>query len=147
MKCPFCRQSVTEVYNSRSTKFQSQIWRRRRCLSCGKAFTTYESADLGFIKVINNDKPHTYSRAKLFSSIYLAFLDVQDKDEIIDAVTDTVESKILDQKSRRIDAAAITEIILGTLKHFNTAAFMRYLASHAALSSSAQLKKELKKYK
>ena len=147
MKCPFCREDTTEVYNSRNTKFGTQVWRRRRCLSCHESFTTYEAPDLGFLKVIKKTGlKQRYSRAKLYSGIYGAFLSIKAKEDTVDAVTDTIEAKILDTKKAELSSAEIARIVLTTLKHFNTAAFVRYLAYHADLASDAQLKKELKKY-
>jgi len=147
MKCPFCRQTNTEVYNSRHTKFGTQTWRRRRCLSCEQTFTTYEAPSLDFLRVTNKSgKQEHYSRSKLFSSLYAAFTDIPGKDTTIDAVTATVEAKILDTKSPGITSRDIANIVLTTLKHFNTTAFIRYLSVHTELISNAQLKNELKKY-
>lgn len=147
MKCPYCRHPDTEVYNSRSTKFETQIWRRRRCQNCHESFTTYEAPDLGFLKVIKKSRRRErYSRAKLYSGIYGAFLSIPQKETTVDAVTDTVESKLLDTKKRTITTQEIADIVLSTLKHFNTAAFVRFLAYHADLASDAQLARELKKY-
>ena len=147
MKCPYCRSDDTEVYNSRVTKFGTQIWRRRRCGSCHEAFTTYEAPDLGFLKVIKKTgRKQRYSRAKLYSGIYGAFLSIPAKETTVDAVTDTVEAKLLDTKERELSSEAIAKIVLITLKHFNTSAFLRYLAYQTDLASSAQLTKELKKY-
>jgi transcriptional repressor NrdR len=145
MKCPFCRQTTTEVYNSRSTRFGSQTWRRRRCLHCHESFTTYEAPDLGFLKIVNKSgHRQRYSRAKLYSDIYNAFEAISQKDSTIDAVT--VEAKILDMQKHEVPTDEITRIVLSTLKHFNTAAFLRFLARSADLSSNSQLKRELKKY-
>jgi transcriptional repressor NrdR len=147
MKCPYCRADTTDVYNSRSTRFGTQIWRRRRCLHCHESFTTYEAADLGFLKVVKKTgKKERYSRAKLYSGIYGAFLSIPRKETTVDAVTDTIEAKILDTKQRQIESQEIARIVLSTLKHFNTAAFVRYLAYQADLASDAQLKRELGKY-
>src|SRR5947207_2231867 len=108
MKCPFCRQSESEVYNSRATKFGSQTWRRRRCLKCGKSFTTYEAADLSFLVIASQSghKSH-YNRAKLFSDLYEAFLGVPHKAVTIDAVTSTIEAKLLDLRSTNITTAQV----------------------------------------
>jgi len=147
MKCPYCRHPDTEVYNSRSTKFETQIWRRRRCQNCHESFTTYEAPDLGFLKVIKKSgRRERYSRAKLYSGIYGAFLSIPQKETTVDAVTDTVESKLLDTRKRIIPTHEMADIVLSTLKHFNTAAFVRFLAYHADLASDAQLARELKKY-
>jgi transcriptional repressor NrdR len=144
MKCPFCRSKQTEVYNTRSTKFGTQLWRRRRCQTCHEAFTTYESADLGFLQVRAQDaSQRPYSRSKLYSAIALA---LGSQSSAADAITDTVESKLLDLKSPVITAGQIAATILTTLKPFDTPAFLRYLAGHAELRNSAELKRALKNY-
>lgn len=147
MKCPFCRETATEVYNTRQTKFRTQVWRRRRCLSCGQAFTTYEAPDLGFLSVIKRSgKAEPYSRAKLYSSLYNAFAALKAPASTIDAVTDTIEAKVLDARLPQISSREMAKITLITLKHFHTTAFVRYLSYQTELASDAQLKKELKKY-
>jgi transcriptional repressor NrdR len=147
MKCPFCRSDQTEVYNTRRTKFGSQLWRRRRCQSCHEAFTTYEAADLGFIQVrAQNASRSPYSRARLYSAIAAAWEPGQAKASTVDAITDTVESKLLDLKSRALTTQQISATILTTLKHYDTSAFLRYLASHAELRTNAELKRQLKNY-
>jgi transcriptional regulator NrdR family protein len=39
-QCPDCNGEST-VYNSRA-KVNGFVWRRRKCLSCGRRWTTYE---------------------------------------------------------------------------------------------------------
>jgi transcriptional repressor NrdR len=147
MKCPFCRADITDIFNTRSTKFGTQVWRRRRCLDCGESFTTYEHPDLGFLKVEKKTgKRERYSRAKLFTGIYSAFLDIKGKPNTVDAVTETVEAKLLDTRLPVLSTNQIAEIVLQTLKHFNTAAFLRYLSNQTDLTDEAQLRRELKKY-
>ena len=146
MKCPYCRSADTDVYNTRSTRFQTQIWRRRRCLACYKAFTTYERPDLSFLVVVNPKGEKTrYSRSTLFSEVYDAFKGIENQADVIDAVTDTIEAKVLDLRSS-LTTAHIRAIVLETLKHYDSNAFLRYLASHSQLASPAQLKRELNKY-
>jgi transcriptional repressor NrdR len=147
MKCPFCRSTETEVYNTRATKFRSQLWRRRRCLSCHEAFTTYEAPDLGFIQVSSSDgSKRPYSRARLYAAVAAALDPAGTTASDIDAVTDTVESKLLDLKSPALTTTGISAIILTTLKNYDTSAFLRYLAAHADLRSRSELKRQLKNY-
>lgn len=65
----------------------------------------------------------------------------------MDAVTDTVESKLLDTKKRELPSQDIAAIVLLTLKHFNIAAFMRFLAYQTNPASPAELDKVLRKYR
>lgn len=146
MKCPFCRSDQTEVYNTRSTRSGSQLWRRRRCLTCHEAFTTYEAPRLSWLQVeAQNASRRPYSRARLYSAVVSAF-DNHASSDTTDAITDTVESKLLDLKSKIITTNQIAAIVLTTLRHFDTPAFLRYLASHADVSSKADLKRQLKNY-
>src|SRR5664279_2442499 len=120
MKCPYCRSAETEVYNSCSAMSPEQIWRRRRCMSCQRSFTTYEAADLGFLRVTTpSGATRPYSRSKLFSSLYAAFDRLPGQNDTIDAVTDTVEAKILERRQTELPSADIAEIVLITLKHFH----------------------------
>ncbi len=147
MKCPFCRSNQTEVYNTRSTKFGSQLWRRRRCQTCHEAFTTYEAPDLGFLQVETQKGSRVpYSRARLYSAVVTALGGHEAAPSTTDAITDTIESKLLDLGARTITPTQIAGIVLTTLKHFDTPAFLRYLASHADLSSKSELKRQLKNY-
>jgi transcriptional repressor NrdR len=147
MKCPFCRSNQTEVYNTRATKSGNQLWRRRRCLSCHEAFTTYEAADLGFLRIRDqNVSRGSYSRARLYAGVASAFDMNGTAPDTIDALTDTVESKLLELKTRSLDTSQIAATILTTLKHYDTAAFLRYLAGHAELRSRSELKRQLKNY-
>ena len=41
MKCPNCGEDDNRCVDTR-TYPNNRIWRRRKCLSCGKRFTTYE---------------------------------------------------------------------------------------------------------
>lgn len=147
MKCPYCRATTTDVFNTRSTKFGTQIWRRRRCLACEQSFTTYEQPDLSFLKVakLTQKKPLPYIRARLLIDVYSAFNPLTIDPDTIEAVTSTIEAKLLDLKLSEVSASQIEELALTTLKHYDTTAFMRYLTSQKPNMSAAQLRAELKK--
>jgi transcriptional repressor NrdR len=145
MKCPFCRTPTTEVYNSRTTKFGNQIWRRRRCNHCHESFTTYESANLGFLKVRHRQKNESFSRATLYASIAKAFPSGH-RESVVDAITDTIEAKLLDSRKRVLEPSSISHVVLATLKAYDKAAFLRYLADHENLTSATNLLKQLGQY-
>lgn len=148
MKCPICRETNNEVYNTRTTRFGTQTWRRRRCLSCDASFTTYEQPDLKFLKILGDTSKKTapYSRATLFSSVYGAFSGSSVKPSVIDAVTDNIEAKLLDLQDHTITTEQITDIVLSTLKHFDSAAFLRYLSDHVDISDPGTMRRYLKRY-
>lgn len=44
MICPECGSNQTWCFDSRHSKDEKTIWRRRRCNDCGHRWTTYEFA-------------------------------------------------------------------------------------------------------
>ena len=63
MRCPYCGHAVTSVIDSRLSQESNTIRRRRECESCKRRFTTLESADLSFPRVIKSDKSTTKSKS------------------------------------------------------------------------------------
>ena len=59
MKCPFCKNESTQVIDSRVSDAGDSIRRRRRCESCSKRFTTYETVELRMPQVIKQDGTRT----------------------------------------------------------------------------------------
>ena len=55
MKCPFCKHPDTQVVDSRESEEGDSIRRRRRCLSCDKRFTTYETVELRMPQVVKQN--------------------------------------------------------------------------------------------
>ena len=55
MKCPFCKSDDTQVIDSRVSDDGESIRRRRRCTSCNKRFTTYETVELRMPQVVKQD--------------------------------------------------------------------------------------------
>ncbi|MEJ2347889.1 MAG: hypothetical protein P8Y17_01655 [Patescibacteria group bacterium] len=82
MHCPFCGSSQIMVTNSRPTKGDSQIWRRRKCLDCQENFTTYERMNLSHLIVVKKSgKKEKFQRAKLYASIYHSMIDRKNFDK------------------------------------------------------------------
>lgn len=141
MECPFCGYERTDVYNSRNTGSAKRIWRRRRCQNCHRAFTSYEAPSLSFITIIKRDgRRQPYKRHKLLISLYFTCQGLEDQLEDIEAITDIVESRLLELRQPNISSDQLAETVLSTLKHFHPGAYMRYMSFRDSLSSNAELK-------
>ena len=46
MKCPFCSNSETQVMDSRVSENGDSVKRRRKCVSCEKRFSTFETVEI-----------------------------------------------------------------------------------------------------
>ena len=67
MRCPFCRHLDSRVVDSREMDDGAAIRRRRSCQSCGRRFTTVESAILQVVKRTGVTEP--FSRAKVVAGV------------------------------------------------------------------------------
>ena len=149
MECPHCHQSLTAVTNSRATKQNTQIWRRRRCLHCDVVFTTHEVIDLSHLKVSKKaGYTEMYSRIKLYSGIYGSTigLKIANREKIVDKVTREVERNLLFLKQNKIASSLIADYVLKILRKTNTAIFLRYLSYCKNITSETDMKKQLHKY-
>lgn len=144
MHCPICGHKRTEVYNSRNTAQHRRIWRRRRCVACKEAFTTYEASDLSFIKISKQGGTNeSYVRSKLLISLYHATMGLPAQMEMIDALTDTIEDKIIGLGQSTVTTNEIAAIAASVLKRFHTSAYVRYLSYRGDLASHSHLKEAL----
>lgn len=149
MKCPNCGSSQIFVVNSRSTKEETQIWRRRKCEHCGERFTTHETIDLSHLVVIKKSgKRERFSRAKLYSGIFWSTdgSKIVDKQKFVDEITSQIERKILFLKKKVISTEEIAKIVLRQLSIVNISVFLRFLSYKEQLRTKSELDRELKKY-
>ena len=130
MVCPYC-QSKTQVYNSRKSKSHNSTWRRRKCQSCGATFSTLETMnmDTSIMFKTNSGALEPFARAKLFVSIYEACKHLKHPEISADSLTDTIVNK-LDTSTSVIVRQALVQTAYNTLKAFNNAAAVAYIAFH-----------------
>lgn len=147
MKCAYCGSNKTEVFNSRTTRSGTQIWRRRRCTDCDETMTSYERIDLQQVLSIDTGKlkKQRYSRPKLYVSLLRAF-EGGAKLDSVDAIIDTIEQRLLSLNKEIITLSELSDAVLRTIKPVDTVAFMKYLANHSDLSGTRELNKVIKKY-
>jgi transcriptional repressor NrdR len=148
MVCPFCLHKKTEVYNSRQTAKINATWRRRRCATCGRSYTTRESADPeSILRVGTAKRTAPYSRAKLTLSILSVCDHRADHGEAAYWLNDSIEQKLYrlaTGENNSITKKQIVAVVLETLKNFDTAAYIKYLTRYSPELDARTLKKYLK---
>jgi transcriptional repressor NrdR len=94
MKCPFCGAPDTQVVDSRISDEGNTICRRRRCMPCGKRFTTYETAELRLPQVVKqNGKREEYLKNR--TSFLRALHKRPVATETVDAAIDRIGRRCL----------------------------------------------------
>ena len=126
MKCPFCGELNSRVIDSRPTD-NGEIRRRRECESYHKRFTTYErieSIPLMVIKKDNTREP--YDRDKIKSGISRSCHKRPVSTEVIDKMTDAVETDVFNYGSKEISTNVIGEYVMQQLKDVDEVAYVRF---------------------
>jgi transcriptional regulator NrdR family protein len=132
MVCIQCG-AETKVVNSRLQKRLNQVWRRRKCTSCGIIFTTNEVTDYGGSIAVRDHRGTLtpFSRDKLLLSLYASLQHRESAAQDATALSDTVISRILTQSQHSvIDDQNIVNTAYLVLLRFDKVAAVHYEAFH-----------------
>jgi len=127
MKCPFCGADDTQVIDSRVNEEGDTIRRRRRCASCEKRFTTYETAELHMPQVVKqNGTREEFSRDKLRLSFTRPLHKRPVSMELVDRSVDNIMQKILGRGEREIQSRELGEAVMQELRLLDKVAYIRF---------------------
>jgi transcriptional regulator NrdR family protein len=132
MVCVQCG-GQTQVINSRHQKRANQVWRRRRCLSCGAVFTSEESPAYGASWAVQGSSGalQPFSRDKLLLSLHRSLQHRQTALEDAAGLTDTVIRRLSAVVTDGvIESRAIAQVAQVALNRFDLAASTHYAAFH-----------------
>lgn len=127
MKCPFCNADETGVIDSRVSEEGDKIRRRRRCLTCDKRFTTYETVELRLPQVVKHDGNRTeFDRNKLMTGFVRALHKRPVPTGLVDAAIDRVVHKYLSLGEREVLSRSIGESVMEELYKLDEVAYIRF---------------------
>src|SRR6201982_4159230 len=126
MRCPKCGSRDDKVIDSRQSRDNSSIRRRRQCLKCKYRFTTYEEIQRSDLRVVKRDRTHEpFDRRKLAASIAKAF---EKRSTSLLTLEDTVDEIVheLEPRGREVSSAQIGAKVLEKLRGLDEVAYLRY---------------------
>jgi len=128
MRCPFCKEDDDKVIDSRSTDNGRCIRRRRRCLKCGRRYTTYERVeDVIRLAVIKRDGSRVpYDRNKMLEGIRRAAYKRPITADRLEQVVDEVEEWLITTFDREVSSQTIGEKIASVLRRVDKVAYVRF---------------------
>jgi len=143
MRCPYCNENRSRVIDTRETS--SGIRRRRKCLACGKRFTTYERVVAGPIVVKRDGRREEFDRNKLLAGVRKACAKRPISNEDVEGIVDEVEAKIRSMGRSEIQSRLIGQMVLERLKELDEVAYIRFASVYLPLEDVESIKREIDK--
>lgn len=148
MKCPFCSADDTQVIDSRVNDEGDAIRRRRRCSSCDKRFTTYETADLRLPQVVKgNGNREDFKDEKLREGFFLALHKRPVSAELIEEALHHIRSKLLVMGEREVPSRQIGELVMAELRKLDKVAYIRFASVYRSFQDADDFRDALKDLK
>jgi len=130
MRCPKCGSRDDKVIDSRQSRDNSSIRRRRECLTCEYRFTTYEQVERSDLRVVKRDRTHeSFDRSKLVKSLARACekrpISLVTLEHAVDEIVHELETS-----GREVQSSAIGAKVLEKLRGIDEVAYLRYASVH-----------------
>lgn len=151
MRCPFCTDPDTRVIDSRLVGEGDQIRRRRECTNCKERFTTYESAELNFPRIIKSDgRREPFKEEKLRGGILRAIEKRPVEMERVEIAVANIMHKLRASGEREVESIKVGEWVMEQLRGIDQVAYVRFASVYrsfedvrAFLEEIEQLEHEL----
>jgi transcriptional repressor NrdR len=145
MKCPFCHNGENRVIDSRISKDNSAIRRRRECLGCSKRFTTYEVVEDVMPMVVKKDgRREPFDRVKIRNGLIKACEKRPISIDVIEKVVDNVERACQDTQGKEISSSIVGEKVMAELHHLDGVAYVRFASVYRQFRDVNDFLDELK---
>jgi transcriptional repressor NrdR len=145
VRCPACGHEEDKVVDSRATKENSAVRRRRECLRCGHRFTTYEYIEHTPVMVVKKDgKREPYKREKILNGLLRACEKRPVSMETLETLVDEVERVVSNQVRDEIPTKEIGNEIMKHLAGIDQVAYVRFASVYREFKDVSQFMSELR---
>src|SRR5215467_9766395 len=108
MKCPFCHDLENKVIDSRVTKDDGAIRRRRECLKCERRFTTYERVEEMLPLIVKKDgRREIFDRLKIVAGLKKACEKRPVSISAIEQTADRIEQALQERGDKEVPSSVI----------------------------------------
>src|SRR5919109_728721 len=144
MKCPFCHDTDNRVIDSRLSKDNNMIRRRRECSQCSRRFTTYERIEEMMPMVVKKDgRRESYDRIKIVSGLKRACEKRPVSINTIEAIADRIERSLQERGEKEIPSSVIGEAAMRELHDTDPVAYVRFASVYRSFKDINEFMVEL----
>ena len=145
MRCPACGHEEDKVVDSRATKENSAVRRRRECLKCGHRFTTYEYIEHRPVMVVKKDgRREHYSREKILNGLLHACEKRPVPMEALEKLVNEVERAVCSRVRDEIPTSEVGNEVMKRLAGIDQVAYMRFASVYRDFKDITQFLDELR---
>ncbi len=141
MQCPFCRDADSRVLDSRTTEDGTTVRRRRVCPSCGRRFSTLETATLNVVKRSGVQVP--FSREKVIAGVRKACQGRPVTEDDLAVMAQQVEDAVRDLGMAEVPSHEVGLAILGPLRVLDEVAYLRFASVYRNFESLDDFEEEV----
>lgn len=127
MRCPFCSDVANRVIDSRLSRDETEIRRRRECVECGRRFTTRERVEEVLPKIVKRDeRREEFLREKLLAALEKACQKRPVSTDALERLTDRVERTLQELGEKEVTSRLVGERVLEELVALDPVAAGRF---------------------
>ena len=146
MRCPFCTDPDTRVIDSRLVGEGDQIRRRRECTNCKERFTTYESAELNFPRIIKSDgRREPFKEEKLRAGILRAIEKRPVEMERVEISVSNIMHKLRATGDREVKSIQVGDWVMEQLRGIDQVAYVRFASVYRSFEDVRAFLEEIER--
>ena len=147
MRCPFCGSSSSKVIDSRASKSQMAIRRRRQCLRCKHRFTTYERREELFVIVKRDGRRELFDRQKVLNGITRACEKRPVGIERVEELVDEIEKMLQERLQGEVSSREIGKLVMEKLNGIDEVAYIRFASVYRQFEKVTDFVREINELK
>lgn len=146
MRCPFCSFEDTRVIDSRLADEGDQVRRRRECMECRERFTTYESAEFNYPRIIKSDgRRELFTDDKLRSGILRALEKRPVAMEDVEIAISRIKHKLRSLGEREVKSRKVGDWVMEELKAVDEVAYLRFASVYQSFADVRAFLEEIER--
>lgn len=136
MKCPNCGYQDTRVVDSRPTKLNTAIRRRRQCEKCKFKFTTFEKIESTPLVVVKkNGSNQVFDRDKIYRGLVRAAEKRNISKESLNNIVNEIEEHIRISSEYEVTTRQIGDMVMKKLANVDEVAYIRFASVYREFST------------
>lgn len=146
MRCPFCNASDTKVIDSRLANEGASIRRRRECVQCAERFTTFETAELVYPRIVKHDGTREpFNEEKMRRGVLRALEKRPVNIEEIESAIDRIKHRLHVSGEREVRSRELGEWVMEELRELDEVAYVRFASVYRRFQDVNAFREEIER--